>query len=57
MLFAVSTVVRTMLADFPKAADVMPEEMRYMDLARSLLADGTLTIRGVQTTFQKILYP
>ncbi len=57
VLFAVSTVVRTMLADFPKAADVMPDEMRYMDLARSLLADGTLTIRGVQTTFQKILYP
>lgn len=56
-LFAASTVVRTMLADFPKAADVMPDEMRYMDLARSLLADGTLTIRGVQTTFQKILYP
>lgn len=56
-LFAVSTVVRTMLADFPKAADVMPDEMRYMDLARSLLTDGTLTIRGVQTTFQKILYP
>lgn len=57
VLFAVSTVVRTMLADFPKAADVMPDEMRYMDLARSLLADGTLTIRGVRTTFQKILYP
>lgn len=57
VLFAVSTVVRTMLADFPKAADVMPDEMRYMDLARSLLTDGTLTIRGVQTTFQKILYP
>lgn len=56
-LFAASTVVRTMLTDFPKAADVMPDEMRYMDLARSLLADGTLTIRGVQTTFQKILYP
>lgn len=56
-LFAASTVVRTMLADFPKAADVMPDEMRYMDLARSLLTDGTLTIRGVQTTFQKILYP
>lgn len=56
-LFAASTVVRTMLADFPKAADVMPDEMRYMELARSLLTDGTLTIRGVQTTFQKILYP
>ncbi|HIT51531.1 MAG TPA: hypothetical protein IAA95_04925 [Candidatus Aveggerthella excrementigallinarum] len=56
-LFAAFTVVRTMLADFPKAADVMPDEMRYMDLARSLLTDGTLTIRGVQTTFQKILYP
>ncbi len=57
VLFAVSTVVRTILADFPKAADVMPDEMRYLDLARSLLTDGTLTIRGVQTTFQKILYP
>lgn len=56
-LFAASTVVSTMLADFPKAADVMPDEMRYLDLARSLLTDGTLTIRGVQTTFQKILYP
>ncbi|HIR01563.1 MAG TPA: hypothetical protein IAA69_04795 [Candidatus Aveggerthella stercoripullorum] len=56
-LFIVSVVVRTLMSDFPKSADVMPDELRYLDLSRSLVTDGTLTIRGVASSFQKILYP
>lgn len=56
-LFVASTIVRTLVADFPKSADVMPDELRYLDLARSLAFDGTLTIRGEASSFQKILYP
>ena len=50
-------MVRTLVSDFPKSADVMPDELRYLDLSRSLVTDGTLTIRGVASSFQKILYP
>ncbi len=56
-LFVASSIVRTALADFPKSVDVMPDELRYLDLARSLFLDGTLTIRGDASSFQKILYP
>lgn len=57
LLVVVSTVVRGLLADFPKTVDVMPDELRYLDLARSLFLDGTLTIQGQASSFQKILYP
>lgn len=56
-LFAVASAVRIYLATFPKTIDVMPDELRYLDLARSLFNNGSLTIRGDAATFQKILYP
>lgn len=56
-LYAAFAAIRIALALFPKTIDVMPDELRYLDLARSLFTDGTLTIRGEDSTFQKILYP
>ena len=56
-LYAAFAAIRIALALFPKTIDVMPDELRYLDLARSLFTDGTLTIRGEDSTFQKVLYP
>lgn len=56
-LYVVFSAARIALALFPKSIDVMPDELRYLDLTRSLATDGSLTIRGESSSFQKILYP
>lgn len=55
--FVVSIIVRFLLADFPKGVGVLPDEIRYLDLASSLLNEGQLIERGGFSSFQKILYP
>lgn len=55
--FVVSSLVRFFLADFPKGVGVLPDEIRYLDLASSLLNHGELIERGGYASFQKILYP
>lgn len=57
LAYVISVVIRIALSCFSKTIDVMPDELRYLDIARSLLIDGTLTIRGDESDFQKILYP
>ncbi len=57
VLFAVSCVVRIFLANYPKGIGVLPDEIRYLNLASSLLNDGSLIQRGGMSSFQKILYP
>ena len=56
-LFAVGVVMHVVLGDFPKAIDVMPDERRYLEIARSLFSGNGLIIRGDASDFQKILYP
>lgn len=56
-IFVVSLIVRFLLADFPKGVGVLPDEIRYLDLASSLLNEGQLIERGGFSSFQKILYP
>lgn len=56
-LFAVGVCVHIWCGDFPKGIDVLPDERRYLDIARSLFAGGDLVIRGADSDFQKILYP
>lgn len=56
-LFAVSFVVRFILSDYPKGIGVLPDEIRYLNLASSLFNQGELLQRGGYTSFQKILYP
>lgn len=56
-LFIVSCIVRIIIADYPKGVGVLPDEVRYLSLASSLLNDGQLIQRGGLSSFQKILYP
>lgn len=57
VLFAASCIVRFLIADYPKGIGVLPDEIRYLDLASSLLNNGELVQRGGLSSFQKILYP
>lgn len=57
VLFVAGVVVHIWCGDFPKAIDVLPDERRYLDIARSLFAGEGLIIRGTDSSFQKILYP
>ena len=57
VLFAAGTALHVMWGYFPKAIDVMPDEMRYLDTARSLFSGNGLVMRGEASSFQKILYP
>ncbi len=56
-LFAGCTILHIILGDFPKAIDILPDERRYIEIARSLFAGNGLIIRGEVSNFQKILYP
>ncbi len=55
--FVVSVIVRFCLADFPKCIGVLPDEIRYLNLASSLFDEGQLIERGGFSSFQKVLYP
>ena len=57
LLFIFATSAHIVWGTFPKSIDVMPDEMRYLDTARSLFAGDGLIMRGDASTFQKILYP
>lgn len=56
-LYVIFAAIRIGFSLFPKTIDVMPDELRYLGLARSLFTDGSLVLRGDEATFQKILYP
>ena len=56
-LFVIATAAHIAWGWFPKSIDVMPDEMRYLDTARSLFSGDGLVMRGEGSTFQKILYP
>ena len=34
-----------------------PDEIRFLHIARSLAENGQILVRGIQSTYQKILYP
>ena len=57
VFYAITVIVHLSLALFTKTIDVHPDELRYLDTARSLLESGALSIRGDESDFQKILYP
>ena len=57
VLFIVGTALHIFWGWFPKSIDVMPDEMRYLDTARSLFSGDGLVMRGEPSSFQKILYP
>ena len=56
-LFLGAFIVHVILGDYPKGIDVLPDERRYLEIARSLFAGEGLIMRGAPSDFQKILYP
>lgn len=56
ILFLVSTVIRGLTGDFPKALRIYPDELLYVSLGRSLLHSQELQIHSLDSNFQKILY-
>lgn len=56
-VYALLVLLHLWLSVFTKTIDVLPDELRYLDITRSLAYDGTLAIRGDGSSFQKILYP
>ncbi len=56
-VFCVSVLIRIYFSVFDKAIVVYSDELRYLDIARSLWNDGSIMIRNIPVDFQKILYP
>ena len=57
MLFAVCAVVYGALSSYPRELAVYSDELRYLDVARSLLQGRGLRVRNMPSDYQKILYP
>ena len=57
ILFAVCAVVYGMLSSYPRELAVYSDELRYLDVARSLLQGRGLRVRNMPSDYQKILYP
>lgn len=56
-LFAVCTVVYGLLSSYPRQLAVYSDELRYLDVARSLWQGRGLRVRNMPSDYQKILYP
>ena len=57
VLFAVCAVVYGLLSSYPRELAVYSDELRYLDVARSLLQGRGLRVRNMPSDYQKILYP
>lgn len=55
-IFALSTLIRFILGDFPKRIKVYPDELRYFMMAENIGMGRGLQIHNLPTDFQKILY-
>lgn len=55
-IFILGVILHFYFADFSKAIDIYPDELRYYGIARSFYNDTGFSIRGVATDFQKIAY-
>lgn len=56
-LFVVCTVVYGLLSSYPRQLAVYSDEVRYLDIARSLWQGRGLRVRNMPSDYQKILYP
>ena len=58
-LFLLSFAVRLIYSFWcgPVVQIAYPDEIRLFDIARSLVEQGQILVRGLPTSFQKILYP
>ena len=57
LLFAACTVVYGLLSTYPRELAVYSDEVRYLDVARSLFQGLGLRVRNMPSDYQKILYP
>lgn len=57
VLFGVCTVVYGLLSSYPRQLAVYSDELRYLDVARSLWQGRGLRVRNMPSDYQKILYP
>lgn len=57
LLFAACTVVYGLLSTYPRELAVYSDEVRYLDVARSLFQGRGLRVRNMPSDYQKILYP
>ena len=57
LLFAACTVVYGLLSTYPRELAVYSDEVRYLDIARSLFQGRGLRVRNMPSDYQKILYP
>lgn len=57
VVFAVCAVVYGVLSSYPRELAVYSDELRYLDVARSLWQGRGLRVRNMPSDYQKILYP
>ena len=56
-LFVLCAVVYGLLSSYPRELAVYSDELRYLDIARSLWQGRGLRVRNMPSDYQKILYP
>ena len=56
-MFVVCAVVYGALSSYPRELAVYSDELRYLDVARSLWQGRDLRVRNMPSDYQKILYP
>jgi len=55
-LYALSVAIRYWFSRYPKIALILPDEVRYLSIAQSLLHGKGIEIYNLPNNFQKILY-
>ena len=55
-IFLLGSVLHYFYCYFSKSIDVLPDEIRYYSIARSIFQGDGLTFRGVATDYQKMGY-
>ena len=55
--FLLEVLVRFYFSNFTKAAHTYRDELRYLQIAKSIWQNGSLSVYGTANDYQKILYP
>ena len=55
-LFLIEILIRFYFADFSKSVHTYRDELRYLQIAKNIFANGSLSIYGAKNDYQKILY-
>lgn len=56
MIYVLLLVFYGLCGSYPKAFMIYPDEIRYIDLPRSILADGSFIIQNTYLPYQKLFY-